>query len=178
MNTRHQTRSLVRKFTIVFLLLTAACFFFNFTRSTEASNPPSGAISPSGPNVVWQAPLTGGTSANDLRPAPRVISYTDDHNDFDGNTYVTRQISGASINNEGTTMIPPPNEGASLPAKACLPADSPQVIDFAQDVQVGLLGVLPLNDALDVVSIKYFVRDEHEWASDRGATSTIWRAAV
>ena len=84
-----------------------------------------------------------------------VISYTDDHNDFDGNTYVTRQINGASINNEGTTSIPPPNEGASLPPKASLPADSPQVTDFAQDVQVGLLGVLPLNDPLDVLSIKY-----------------------
>lgn len=39
-----------------------------------------------------------------------------------------------------STNIPPPNEGASLPHKAALPANSPQVTDFAQDVQVGLLG--------------------------------------
>ena len=27
--------------------------------------------------------------------------------------------------------------------------------DFAQDVQIGLLGVVPLNDPLDILSIKY-----------------------
>ena len=84
-----------------------------------------------------------------------VISYTDDHNDYDGNTYVTRQISGASINNEGTTNVPAPVEGASLPARSLPAADGPQVTDFAQDVQVGLLSVLPLNDSLDILSVKY-----------------------
>lgn len=84
-----------------------------------------------------------------------VISYTDDHNDFDGHTYVTRQISGASINNEGSTTVPLPSEGAGLPPKTSPPADGSQVTDFPQDVQVGLLGVLPLNDPLDILSIKY-----------------------
>jgi hypothetical protein len=84
-----------------------------------------------------------------------VLSYTDDHNDFDGNTYVTRQISGPSINNEGASNIPTPVEGAGLPPKALPPADGSQVTDFAQDVQVGLLGVVPLNDPLDIISIKY-----------------------
>ena len=84
-----------------------------------------------------------------------VISYTDDHNDFDGHTYVTRQISGASINNEGTTNVPAPVEGAGLPPKAPAPSDGSQVTDFAQDVQIGLLGVLPLNDSLDILSVKY-----------------------
>ena len=84
-----------------------------------------------------------------------VISYTDDHNDYDGHTYVTRQISGASINNEGASSVPPPIEGANLPSKAAPPADGAQVTDFAQDVQVGLLGVLPLNDPLDILSVKY-----------------------
>jgi hypothetical protein len=84
-----------------------------------------------------------------------VISYTDDHNDYDGHTYVTRQVSGAGINNEGSTNIPPPVEGANLPPRASPPADGSQVIDFPQDVQVGLLGVLPLNDPLDILSIKY-----------------------
>lgn len=84
-----------------------------------------------------------------------VISYTDDHNDFDGHTYVTRQISGPSINNEGTTNVPSPVEGASLPPKSSPPADGSQVTDFAQDVQIGLLGVLPVNDPLDILSIKY-----------------------
>lgn len=84
-----------------------------------------------------------------------VISYTDDHNDYDGHTYVTRQISGASINNEGTTNVPPPVEGASLPPRPVPATGAPQVTDFAQDVQVGLLAVLPLNDALDILSVKY-----------------------
>jgi len=84
-----------------------------------------------------------------------VISYTDDHNDYDGHTYVTRQISGPSINNRGTTNVPAPVEGASLPPKAKPSADAPQVTDFAQDVQVGLLAVLPLNDSLDILSVKY-----------------------
>lgn len=84
-----------------------------------------------------------------------VISYTDDHNDYDGHTYVTRQITGASINNEGTTNVPAPVEGASLPPKSTTSADAPQVTDFAQDVQAGLLAVLPLNDSLDILSVKY-----------------------
>jgi hypothetical protein len=84
-----------------------------------------------------------------------VISYADDHNDYDGHTYVTRQTGGASINNEGASNVPPPIEGASLPPKASPPADGSQVTDFAQDVQVGLLGVVPVNDALDILSVKY-----------------------
>src|SRR6185369_1136366 len=84
-----------------------------------------------------------------------VISYTDDHNDYDGHTYVTRQVSGASINNEGTTNIPAPVEGPNLPARPVPAAEAPQVTDFAQDVQVGLLAVLPLNDPLDILSVKY-----------------------
>ena len=84
-----------------------------------------------------------------------VISYTDDHNDYDGNTYVTRQVSGPSINNEGATSVPAPVEGASLPAKSVPVANAPQVTDFAQDVQIGLLAVLPLDDSLDILSVKY-----------------------
>ena len=84
-----------------------------------------------------------------------IISYTDDHNDYDGNTYVTRQISGPSIKNEGSTTVPAPVEGASLPPRAAPPADGAQATDFAQDVQIGLLGVLPLNDPLDILSVKY-----------------------
>lgn len=84
-----------------------------------------------------------------------VISYTDDHNDYDGNVYVTRQISGASINNEGATKVPAPVEGANLPPRPLPPADGAQVTDFSQDVQVGLLGVVPLNDSLDILSVKY-----------------------
>ena len=84
-----------------------------------------------------------------------VIAYTDDHNDFDGHTYVTRQIGGPGING---TAVPAPVEGRSLP-KASKPPASPQVTDFAQDVQVGLLGVVPANDALDIVSVAWSCED-------------------
>src|SRR5688572_14708756 len=71
MNTRRQSRSVVNRTTIVkiatftLLLVTAAFLVFTPTHSTEASNPPSGAISPTGPSVVWQGPLTGGACANE-----------------------------------------------------------------------------------------------------------------
>jgi hypothetical protein len=81
-----------------------------------------------------------------------VIDYTDDHNDFDGHTFVMRQISGPSING-GT--VPAPIEGAALPPPAGPPADGSQVTDFAQDVTTGLLAVTPTNDPLDILSIKY-----------------------
>jgi hypothetical protein len=82
-----------------------------------------------------------------------VIDYTDDHNDFDGHTYVARQISGPSINGGN---VPAPKEGKSLPpAPPSPPFDAPQVTDFAQDVADGLLVVVPTNDPLDILSIRY-----------------------
>src|SRR5204863_7813650 len=40
-----------------------------------------------------------------------VIAYTDDHNDYDGHTYVARQISGPSIKGGS---LPPVAEGIAL----------------------------------------------------------------
>ncbi|NNC77662.1 MAG: exo-alpha-sialidase, partial [Woeseiaceae bacterium] len=81
-----------------------------------------------------------------------VIAYTDDHNDFDGHTYVTRQIGGPSIYGGN---VPAPQEGANLPAPTSYDADAPEVIDFAQDVATGLLVQVPLDDPLDILSIDY-----------------------
>ncbi len=99
-----------------------------------------------------------------------VIGYTDDHTDFRGHTYVTRQISGPSINSGAA--LPTPQEG-TLPAQpfaipgtvgaAGAPAPQPmqpgpngeQVTDFAQDQDVGLLAVAPANSPVDIISIKY-----------------------
>jgi hypothetical protein len=81
-----------------------------------------------------------------------VVDYTDDHNDFDGHTYVTRQISGPAISGGS---IPPPVEGASLPPPPSPPANGAQVTDFGQDVADGLLIVVPTNDPLDILGIKY-----------------------
>jgi hypothetical protein len=100
-----------------------------------------------------------------------VIGYTDDHNDFDGHTYVARQISGPSINGRN---LPKVKEGSGLPAQPfAVPGATPpptggvtpqamqpgpageQVTDFAYDQDSGLLAVGPEPSAVDIISIKY-----------------------
>ncbi len=123
--------------------------------------------------------LTGGPNRNlidyfqvNFDPSgAAVIGYTDDHIDFRGHTYVTRQTSGPSIN--GTGNLPAQPEGASLPAQpfavpgtvgapgAAAPQPmqpgphGEQVTDFAQDQDSGLLAVAPANNPVDIISIKY-----------------------
>src|SRR5688572_23334464 len=79
-----------------------------------------------------------------------VIAYTDDHNDFDGHTYVTRQAGGPSI--LGKINVPSPGPA---PAPIPTPADGSQVTDFQQDVTTGLLATLAANDPLDITAVKY-----------------------
>ncbi|HEX8560970.1 MAG TPA: Calx-beta domain-containing protein [Pyrinomonadaceae bacterium] len=90
-----------------------------------------------------------------------VVAYTDDHNDFDGHTYITRQISGPSIKNNAKTNVPDPG-----PTPAAQPGPLPlagavggipgsQVTDFRGDVQTGLVGNVAADDPLDIVSIGY-----------------------
>ncbi|AIE86533.1 hypothetical protein OP10G_3165 [Fimbriimonas ginsengisoli Gsoil 348] len=81
-----------------------------------------------------------------------VIGYTDDHNDFTGNCFVTRQLTGLGISG---TALPTPQEGPDLPAFAPLSTDGSQVVDFPMDVANGLLAVIPNRDPLDILSIKY-----------------------
>lgn len=91
-----------------------------------------------------------------------LIDYTDDHNDFDGHTFVTRQISGKGING-ATVPAPVPGAGPLTPGLSPPPPqpgpDGEQVTDFAHDVAIGLLGVVPTNDELDILSIKYSCED-------------------
>jgi len=82
-----------------------------------------------------------------------VVGYTDDHNDYNGNVYSARQISGESVNGG---KVPKPVEGSQLPAKpAQLSPDGAQVVDAANDVVQGLLVRAPLADPLDILSIRY-----------------------
>ncbi|MFN2635208.1 MAG: post-COAP-1 domain-containing protein, partial [Thermoanaerobaculia bacterium] len=85
-----------------------------------------------------------------------VIDYTDDHNDFDGHTYVMRQTGGPGIRG---TNVPAPVEGGALPPATAPGPNDPQVTDFAQDVATGLLAVIPANDPLDILSIRYSCQD-------------------
>jgi len=87
-----------------------------------------------------------------------VVAFCDDHNDFAGHTYVARQISGPG---GGGTNVPAPVEGSTLPPPAPFSTDGSQVVDFRDDVrfggnsQIGGLVVLPVDDPLDILSIKY-----------------------
>jgi hypothetical protein len=89
-----------------------------------------------------------------------VIAFTDDHNDFDGHTYVARQISGPGVNGNA---IPTPVEGSGLPAAEAGPKPSvasvggipgSQVTDWRHDVRTSNATV-DVDDPFDVVSIKY-----------------------
>src|SRR3989442_717402 len=79
-----------------------------------------------------------------------VIGFTDDHNDFDGHTYVTRQLSGPSAFASPSTV--PTVAATPLPPQNL--AD-PQVRDFTHDAVLGLLARIDANHPLDILSIRY-----------------------
>jgi hypothetical protein len=95
-----------------------------------------------------------------------VIAYTDDHNDYDGHTYVARQNSGPSIKGgnlppvaEGNSLVIPPGT-ASVNSDEVMPPRVPglngeQVTDFAQDLQEGNVPRIHQPDASDVLSTRY-----------------------
>jgi hypothetical protein len=88
-----------------------------------------------------------------------VVAYADDHNDFDGHTFVTRQISGPSIKDNAKTNVPNPG-AAPAPVAAPVPATAQslpgaQVNDYVGDVQTGLVGNVTTPDPLDIVSVRY-----------------------
>ena len=89
-----------------------------------------------------------------------VIGYTDDHNDTDGATYVTRQISGPSLNG-GTVSLPatlpaltPPTGKNEAPPPVPGP-DGEQVTDFRQDSRGGAASDVDADTPADILSIKY-----------------------
>ncbi|HEY8184471.1 MAG TPA: Calx-beta domain-containing protein [Pyrinomonadaceae bacterium] len=89
-----------------------------------------------------------------------VIDYTDDHNDLDGHTYIARQINGPKITGDGKTTVPDPGPAPApsgpLPTAASVGGIAgSQVTDFRQDVAVGLLGRVNVDDPLDILSVKY-----------------------
>ena len=130
-----------------------------------------------------------------------VIGYTDDHNDFDGSTYLARQITGPSIKGGN---LPKVKEGSGLPAQPfAVPGATPppaggvtpqamqpgpageQVTDFAYDEDSGLLAVGPEPSAVDIITIKYLATTVRKVTSISGTMkvsdlsamplSTTWR---
>ena len=109
--------------------------------------------------------LTGADNRNlcdyfQIAPDPQgaaVVAFTDDHNDYDGHTYVTRQLDGASLyasaNGSGTVLaLYPPPPPAPDPA-------SPEVTDFLHDAVTGLLQPIPADDPFDILWIDYASED-------------------
>ncbi|CAN5748800.1 hypothetical protein BH20VER1_BH20VER1_15560 [soil metagenome] len=95
-----------------------------------------------------------------------VVAYTDDHNDFDGHTFVARQISGPSIRGgelppvaPGASLGPPPPNPNLEPGDEFPPAqpgpNGEQVTDFLVDVQTALVTRVPTPDAIDIETVKY-----------------------
>jgi hypothetical protein len=80
-----------------------------------------------------------------------VIAFTDDHNDYDGATYVTRQISGPGVSGGN---VPAPVEGSALPAQQPFSADGSQVVDPPHDAHSSTT-ILHTDEAVDITSVKY-----------------------
>ncbi|HWP83393.1 MAG TPA: S8 family serine peptidase [Bacteroidota bacterium] len=100
-----------------------------------------------------------------------VIAFADDHNDFDGQTYVTRQIGGPSL----LATVD------SVSAVSCSPlsfdhnpnrlATDPEVIDFRHDAQVLRRTTIQSDIAFDITSIDY--GDDFSESGARQISATI-----
>jgi hypothetical protein len=89
-----------------------------------------------------------------------VIAYTDDHNDYDGHSFVSRQISGPSIKTGAPLPAQVEGAGLVLPAGDLFPPRVPgsngeQATDYALDLQESSLARVQTPDASDVLSVRY-----------------------
>jgi hypothetical protein len=114
---------------------------------------------------VSEAGLGSGTANNrnlldffmvDMDPSgAAIIAFADDHNDFDGQTYITRQISGpsllASVGNVPSTTCP----AVPFDHNPLRLATDPEVVDFSRDAQLGRRGTLQADSPLDIIAIDY-----------------------
>jgi len=123
-----------------------------------------------------------------------VIGYTDDHNDFNGHTYLARQITGPSIKGGN---LPKVKEGSALPVQPfAIPGATPptgggitpqpmqpgpggeQVTDFAYDEDSGLLAVGPEPAAVDIITIKYSAKTVGRVTTLTGTTKVSALGAI
>jgi flagellar hook capping protein FlgD len=87
-----------------------------------------------------------------------VVAFGDDHNDFDGNTYVTRQLDGPSLlasanNNTGYVQSVPLSP---LPSPELT---GPEVTDPVHDAVIQTQPV-PTDNPFDITSITYFANND------------------
>ncbi|HEY2954828.1 MAG TPA: FlgD immunoglobulin-like domain containing protein [Candidatus Eisenbacteria bacterium] len=83
-----------------------------------------------------------------------VIAFTDDHNDFDGQTYVARQLSGPSLyaSANGGTGVLDPEDPLPLPEPD---PELPEISDFLHDATGNNLQPIPADSPYDILSIDY-----------------------
>jgi hypothetical protein len=145
--------------------------FYAYCNNATATNPTFYQVKASDHVIhaanVSEGGLTGAANRNLLDyiqvcfdpVGSAVLSFADDHNDYTGQTYVTRQISGPSINGGN---IPAPVQGPNLarpPGEMAPPVipgpNGEQVVDYVGDVTDALVVRTSTPDPLDIVSIKY-----------------------
>ena len=83
-----------------------------------------------------------------------VVAFADDSNDFDGHTYVARQLSGPSLYasaNGGTGELDP-QDSTPLPAPD---PSAPELVDFLHDATGSTLQPIPSDNPLDLLSVDY-----------------------
>ena len=133
---------------------------FDIVQASDHSNHAAN-ISLNGLSVTGQSPNRNLIDYFQVQFDPKgaaVIGYTDDHNDFQGFTYVTRQQTGPSALTG--SALAPATPGASLASVAITQPAQPgpngeQVTDYSQDQDSALLVVTPTNSPVDIQSIKY-----------------------
>ena len=95
-----------------------------------------------------------------------VIAYTDDHNDYDGHTYVARQLTGPSVKGGSVPAFPEgaalrlPNGTSSVAVEDTFPPRVPgvngeQVTDYGLDLQEGNIPRIKAADASDILAVRY-----------------------
>ena len=96
-----------------------------------------------------------------------VVSYADDHNDFFGNMFAARQVTGPSIKTGQPLPAPVEGSGLVLPgstttvvASDAFPPRQPgvngeQVTDFSEDVTTAALTRVHTPDGTDMLSLRY-----------------------
>ncbi len=83
-----------------------------------------------------------------------VVAFTDDHNDFDGHTYLARQLAGPSLYataNGGSGELEPV---AALPPPTPDPS-APELVDFLHDATGSSLQPVPSDNPFDLLSVDY-----------------------
>lgn len=148
--------------------------YFAQSFNADAANPVIGVAEVTEPDHVIHASniseggLTGAANRNlidyfqvSFDPnGAAVVAYTDDHNDYDGHTYVAHQIAGPSINNG--VPLPAPAEGSALvlPPGDLFPPRVPglngeQVTDYPLDLQESSVARVRQPDPSDIVAVRY-----------------------